>query len=117
MRRIACVAVLAAGLIGAVSGCTLNARLDACFRSLQAPDGGPLTMLFDASCSTYYEAPLGVGYIFEWHFGDGQMQRVYDSVLVTYTYPEPGTYTVELLVIGWDGEMARARHGVEVGAP
>ncbi|MBU0595945.1 PKD domain-containing protein [Candidatus Bipolaricaulota bacterium] len=115
MKRMTLVVVLLGGVLGFATSCVFNPPLDACFSSLPDPNGGPLTVLFNAACSTYYGEPLGVGYIYEWHFGDGEvMQREHSSVLTTYTYREPGTYTVELLIIGWDGEMARATKMIDV---
>ncbi len=114
MRRIVLAAVIMAGILAFSTSCALNPPLGACFSSIPDPSGEPLTMQFSAACSTHYGEPLGVGYIYEWHFGDRQMKREYSSALTTYTYHEAGTYTVELLLIGWNGEMARARKKVEV---
>ncbi len=114
MKRVALALIVSAGLLSLVAGCVLNRPLDACFIAIPDPSGDPLTILFDASCSTYYGEPLGVGYIYEWQFGDGPRVREHGNSITTYTFQEPGEYRVELLIIGWDGEMARTFHRVEV---
>lgn len=119
MKRWAYELVLMAGVLALVGGCALNPPLDACFTVLPDPQGDPLTVLLNAACSTYYEKPLHPTemYIFEWQFGDGPSTRVYGNALTTYTFFEPGTYNIELLLIGWDGEMARTSRLITVGAP
>ena len=115
MKRVILFVVVGAGLLLLVAGCVLNRPLDACFIAIPDPGEDPLTILFDASCSTYYGEPLGVGYIYEWQFGDGPRAREHGNAITTYTFQEPGQYRVELLIIGWGGEMARTSHRVEVG--
>ena len=119
MKRQVIAVILLAGVLMVVGGCVLNPPLDARFSALPDPEGDPLTVLFDASGSTYYEAPLlpTESYVFEWHFGDGLRRRAYGSALTTYTYQEAGTYKVELLLIGWDGEMARTSERITVPVP
>jgi PKD repeat protein len=119
MKRYAVVLVLLAGTLVVACGCALNPPLDARFSALPDPDGDPLTVLFNASRSTYYERPLmpTESYVFEWHFGDGLRRRTYGNALTTYTYHEAGTYTVELLLIGWDAEMARTSRRITVPMP
>lgn len=119
MKRHVLVLVLLAGGLVAACGCALNPRLDARFSALPDPGGDPLAVLFNASRSTYYERALNPteSYVFEWGFGDGLRRRTYGNALTSYTYPEAGTYTVELLLIGWDGEMARTSRRITVPMP
>jgi len=117
MKRIALTLVIGAAILAFAAGCRLNAPLDACFTVLPDPDGQPLTRQFNAACSTYCGEPLGVGYIYEWHFGDGPRIREHSNALTTYAFPEPGEFRVELLIIGWDGEFARTSRWVLVEEP
>jgi hypothetical protein len=116
MKRLAVWVALPMALLLFAGGCALNPRLEACFSILPDPAGDPMTFLFNAACSTYYDEPLlpTEAYIFEWHFGDTNT-RVAGNVLTNHTYWKPGTYAVELLIIGWDGEMARTTRNVTVG--
>ena len=119
MKRIGLVLVLFVGLLVALPGCILNPPLDACFHVVDDPEGDPMTRLFSAACSTYFEEPLYPTeiYTFRWYFGDGPARTVHGNVLTTYTFLEEGTYTVELLLISADGEMARTTRKVTIEKP
>ena len=117
MKRIGLVLILLAVLLGSLSGCVLNRPLDACFVVVDDPAGDPMTRLFSGACSTHFGEPFypTMIYTLKWYFGDGHTRTVPGNVLTTYTYLETGTYTVELLLLGPDGETARARRQVTIG--
>lgn len=116
MNKVQSVAVLIVILLATLSGCILNRPLDACLQIIEDPAGDPMTRLFSGACSTHFGDPLypTMIYTFKWYFGDGHKRTVHGNLLTTYTYLEPGTYTVELLVIGPDGETSRARREVTI---
>jgi len=68
--------------------------------------GEPVT--FDASGSTDVEDKI---IAYSWEFGDGTSAATPST---TYTYVEPGTYTVALLVIDAAGAGCRTTHVLEV---
>lgn len=117
MKRIGFALMLLVVLLGSLSGCIFNPPLDACFVIVDDPDGDPMTRLFSGACSTHFKEllyPVMI-YTLTWDFGDGHTRTVHGNLLTTYTYPDTGTYTVELLLIGPDGETARARRQVTIG--
>lgn len=117
MRRIGLALVLLTALLGSLSGCVFNPPLDACLSVIDDPEGDPMTRVFSGACSTHFEEPLYpiMIYTLKWYFGDGHTRTVHGNLLTTYTYLETGTYTVELLLIGPNGETARASRQVTVG--
>jgi PKD domain len=117
MKRIGLVLILIAVLLGSLSGCIFNRPLDACFVVVDDPDGDPMTRLFSAACSTHFEESLYpvMIYTLTWYFGDGHKRTVPGNLLTTYTYLETGIYTVELLLVGPDGETARATRQLIIG--
>jgi len=116
MKRFPVVLILLVALLGHLSGCVLNAPLDARLAILEDPDGDPMTRLFSGAGSTYFGEPLypTMSYTFKWYFGDGHTRSVPGNALTSYTYLEAGTYTVELLLSGPDGETARATQQVTI---
>ena len=118
MKRVGIGFILSAVLLRSLVGCVLNKPLDACFVIVDDPAGDPMTRVFSAACSTHFEEPFYPTeiYTFKWYFGDGHTRMVSGNVVTTYTYREPGTYTIELLIMGPDGETARTKHQVIIAS-
>ena len=118
MRRTGFLLILLGILVLSVTGCVLRPPLRACFSVIADPNGDPMTRLFNAACSTHYDEVLYPTeiYSFKWSFGDGHERMVYGNVLTTYEYLEEGTYTAELLLIGFDGETSRISRKVTIVA-
>ena len=70
----------------------------------------PLTIHFDASAST------GLGPLsYEWDPGTGDIDETFDDPFNSYTYEEPGTYTVTITVTDRLGQTDSVSKQIEVG--
>lgn len=70
----------------------------------------PLTVVFDASSSSY---PNGQIVSYEWDFGDGTPKRI-DVSKVTYKYTKIGTFTASVSAIASDNTRSTAQTPVNV---
>jgi PKD repeat protein len=70
----------------------------------------PLTVVFDASSSSY---PNGQIVSYEWDFGDGTPKRI-DVSKVTYKYTKIGTFTASVAAIASDNTRSTAQTPVNV---
>lgn len=70
----------------------------------------PLTVVFDASSSSY---PNGQIVSYEWDFGDGTPKRI-DVSKVTYKYTKIGTFTATVSAIASDNTRSTAQTPVNV---
>jgi len=70
----------------------------------------PLTVIFDASGSSY---PTGQIVSYEWDFGDGTPKRI-DVSKVTYKYTQIGTFTAKATAIASDDSRSTASTPVNV---
>jgi hypothetical protein len=96
------VAVTAANQEGAVSdtqAITVHAPVVAAFHGAPTTGVVPLTVVFTNTSTGAYDASL-------WEFGDGNTGT---SDSPTYSYPEPGTYTVALTVSGPGGRDSETK--------
>jgi len=96
---VASVLIVAAILM--ISGCwgQPTAEPRACIQAEPTIGYAPLTVTFDASCSYVPEGAEDV-YHFQWEFDDGLEGAGRTAV---HTFAKPGTYTVEVVMIGSDG--------------
>lgn len=70
----------------------------------------PLTVIFDASSSSY---PNGQIVSYEWDFGDGTPKRI-DVSKVTYKYTKIGTFTASVTAIASDNTRSASQTPVNV---
>ncbi|MGL5831058.1 MAG: PKD domain-containing protein [Candidatus Altimarinota bacterium] len=70
----------------------------------------PLTVVFDASGSSYPDGPITS---YTWDFGDGSAKRI-DASKVTYRYDSIGTFTAKVTATASDGKQSTAQTIVNV---
>lgn len=70
----------------------------------------PLTVVFDASGSSYPDGPITS---YTWDFGDGSAKRI-DASKVTYRYDSIGTFTAKVTATSSDGKQSTAQTIVNV---
>jgi len=101
LPRSVAVSVLIIFAILMISGCLGQpvATPRACIQAEPTIGYAPLTVAFDASCSYVPDGAQDV-YHFQWEFDDGSEGTGRTTV---HTFAEPGTYTVEAIMIGSDG--------------
>jgi PKD repeat protein len=88
--RIALLLALLAGVVLAIAGCTEPPSTVACITADPTIGYAPLTVTFDASCSSIPPERYGIYYVM-WRFDDGIGDV---GPTVTHTFLEPGTYEV-----------------------
>jgi PKD repeat protein len=101
MKRIGLMAIAAASILLALSGCTPTAgppRITALITAAPGEGKAPLPVRFDASRST---DPHGSLTDYLWDFGDGS--PIVSGREIEHTYQRAGEYLVTLVVVGASG--------------